>query len=172
MAHPPVIIVDTNDQVVGEAKLDEARQKGFIYRLVFVVAIDKGDRVLLQKRSTHMQLYPSCWDVSAGGHVDDGHGYEEAASYELDEELGVRGVTLHEMGHFYSDAPLWGGILAKRFCKVYRIALDTLPEQLGEEEVEEVRWFTKDELRALVKNHPERVAEGLERSMPYILEVI
>lgn len=172
MAHPPVVIVDINDRVVGEAKLDEARQNGLIYRIVFVVAIDADGRVLLQKRSASMKLYPSCWDVSAGGHVDDGHSYEEAASYELDEEIGVRDAALHEVGHFYSDAPLWGGIPAKRFCKVYRISLDTLPEQLGEEEVEQVRWFTKDALRVLVKNRPEQIAEGLERSIPYILEAI
>ncbi|HSW99977.1 MAG TPA: NUDIX domain-containing protein [Patescibacteria group bacterium] len=171
MTHPPVVIVDKEDQVVGEEMLDEARLRGLIYRLVFIVAVGSDGRVLLQKRSSKMRLWPGCWDISAGGHVDDGHTYEEAARFELEEELGVRGVPLREIAHFYMDTPLWGNVPAKRFCKLYQTSLDALPEGLGEEEVAAVHWFTKDELRALVSSQPTQIAEGLAYSLLYILEI-
>jgi 8-oxo-dGTP pyrophosphatase MutT (NUDIX family) len=169
MVHPPVVVVDTNDQVVGEAMLQEARDKGLIYRVVFVIARNPDGQVLLQRRSPQMPIYPNCWDVSASGHVDGRRSYLQAAQLELLEEIGVQHVRLQEVGHLYTEEPLWGGIASKRFAKLYQVALDELPERLGEEEVTQVRWFTPDEVRTLVATHPEQMAEGLQRSLPYIL---
>ena len=169
MAHPPVVIVDKDDTVVGEAALDEARARGLIYRVVFVVAKRPDGSVLLQKRAPTMQVYPDCWDVSASGHVDDGHGYEEAAHLELEEEIGVHGAQLHEIAHFYTEEPLWGGIASRRYAKIYEITLVELPKHLGGDEVTRVRWFTPDEIRRLAAEHPERVAEGLHHFVERIL---
>lgn len=161
MAYPPVVIVDANDRPVGEAPLAEAREKGLVYRLVFIIAERADGRYLLQKRSSHMHLFPGCWDTAAGGHVDDGNSYEEAAILEAAEELGLSDVKLTELAYFYSDKPVWGGLPAKRFVKIYKMRLDETPTQFAEHEVSEVRWFTGQEIDRLVAEHPERVAEGL-----------
>lgn len=169
MTYPPVVVVDEDDTVVGEAMLADARVKGLIYRTVFVIGRGPDGRILLQKRSPKMQLYPGCWDISAGGHVDGGHEYDEAARLELLEEIGVEHVSLHELTRFFTEEPLWGDIAAKRFVKIYETTIDTLPRQLGEDEVMSVRWFTPDEIDGLVASHPETIAEGLRHSLPYIV---
>lgn len=169
MTYPPVVVVNEKDEVIGEATLADARAKGLIYRIVFIVAKDSAGRFLLQKRAPDMQVYPDCWDVSAGGHVDDGRTYEQAAALELSEEIAVHDAELKEIAHYYTDDPLWGGIKARRFAKIYEIKLQVLPEQLEHAEVREVRWFTKEELADLATRKPGKIAEGLQYALPYIL---
>jgi len=169
--YPPVVIVNENDEVVGEAALADARATGLIYRVVFVVARDSAGRILLQKRSQHMRLYPGCWDVSAAGHVDGGRTYEQAAALELAEELGVHDAELKEIAHYYADDPLWGGVQARRFAKIFEIKLDALPTRLGRAEVSKVRWFTKEELAELAAREPDKMAEGLRYAAPYLLNM-
>lgn len=164
MAYPPVVIVNEQDEVVGEAQLDDARARGLIYRLVFVSAKDDQGRVLLQKRSNLVKLYPNCWDLSAGGHVDDGHTYQQAAELETSEELGISGLALEQIAHFYSDKPLWGNMAAKRFITIFSATLNQLPDKLEAEEVAEVRWFTLDEINQLVSEHPDQLGEGLQEA--------
>jgi len=169
VTYPPVVIVDEKDKVVGEAMLADARAKGLIYRVVFVIASGPDGRVLLQKRSPQMQVYPNCWDISASGHVDDGHDYLEAARLEMVEEIGVDKAPLTEVAHFFTDEPLWGGIASKRYIKIFKTTIDTLPDTLGEDEVVAVQWFALQEIKQLVADDPEGIAEGLRYSLPYIL---
>lgn len=161
MAYPPVVVVNEQDEVVGEALLDDARARGLIYRLVFVAIKDGQGRVLLQKRSNLVALYPNCWDLSAGGHVDDGRTYQQAAEQEMAEEIGLSGLPLEQIAHFYSDRPLSGNLAAKRFITIYLTHLNDLPKQLEAEEVAEVRWFTPEQIKQLVAERPEQIAEGL-----------
>lgn len=165
MHHPPVQIVDENDRVIGAAKLVDVWRRGLPHRIVRVMVEDSQGRVLLQKRSKHMELYPDCWDNSVGGHVDEGETYESAAEREAQEELGVCGLQLKEVASYRTKDELRGRRL-NRFNKLY---VTTVPsgQMFAPEahEVGEVRWFTKDELRRLVREHPEQITDGLEQAM-------
>src|SRR5690606_14997053 len=57
--------------------------------------------LLLQKRSLSKDTSPGLWDVSVGGHVAFGQGYEEAVLRETEEELGIR-VTAADLEYRYS----------------------------------------------------------------------
>jgi 8-oxo-dGTP pyrophosphatase MutT (NUDIX family) len=162
MTYPPVVVVDEKDQVVGHEMLADAQARGLIYRLVFIIAEDDAGRILLQKRAPTMNTYPNCWDVAAAGHVDGGRSYLRAAELELEEELGISGLPLSEVGYFYFDEPRWGGKPAKRFVKIYKVHFNDLPEKLEAGEVSEVRWFTKGQVKDLQTNHPDQTSEGLK----------
>ena len=162
MSHPPVVIVNEQDNAVGEAMLADARARGLIYRVVFVVAQNSAGQFLLQKRAAGMQLFPNCWDTTASGHVDGGRSYEEAARLELEEEVGIHGVPLSEIAHFYTEEPLLNGLRTRRYAKIFRFSWQETPQNIGRDEVSEVRWFTKHEIAELLRTHPEQAAEGLQ----------
>ncbi|MDD5251824.1 MAG: NUDIX domain-containing protein [Patescibacteria group bacterium] len=86
-------VVDENDQVVGEAPVEEAHARGFWHRIAAVYLFDEQGRILVQRRADDGRL-----DHSAAGHVDVGESYLEAARRELAEELGVKDVNLEEIG--------------------------------------------------------------------------
>jgi isopentenyldiphosphate isomerase len=170
MTYPPVVIVDRHDIAIGEAPLREAWDKRLIHRVVLVILENDRGEVLLQRRAAHMQLYPGCWDISAGGHVDEGHDYREAAELEVEEELGIRALPLLlETAYFYTDQSYPNISLVRRFVKIYRANIDSLSLNLEPDEVSDVRWFSPEELDDLMASHPEEIASGLLLAYEHVL---
>jgi 16S rRNA (adenine1518-N6/adenine1519-N6)-dimethyltransferase len=167
MAYPPVVVVDEHDSVVGKEMLAKVWEKGLYHRIAYVIVEDESGRVLLQRRSANMQLFPNRWDDSAAGHVDDGDTYESAAKREAEEELGLTGVTLEEVITYRTNDEFEGRKL-NRFNRVYRARVPSDTQfHAPEDEVSELRWFTLDEVRKLWAEHPEQLTDGLMRNLEY-----
>ena len=58
------------------------------HRAVHIWLTDNEGNFLMQKRSSHKDTYPSCWDVSCAGHFEAGDNSESTFRKELEEELG------------------------------------------------------------------------------------
>jgi isopentenyl-diphosphate Delta-isomerase len=160
--YPPVVVVDENDNEIGSAMLAEVWQKGFYHRIVSIFVTDGQGRMLLQLRGAQVKIYPNCWDQAAGGHVDEGFSYDQAAANELAEELGVHNVPLKQLGTFRSNDKLDDGRIINQFERVYLAELSDGTElKLQADEVSKVQWFTAAELKALISQHPERFTSGL-----------
>lgn len=119
--------------------------EGF-YRLVVHVAIFnlKGE-LLIQKRQNDKSRWAGLWDVSVGGHVVAGETSDLAAERELKEELGVE-ISL--AGRRPSLTLTFGN----GFDDMYAIEqeVDLLKVVLQEEEVQEVRWATIEEVKEMI----------------------
>lgn len=161
MTYPPVIVVNEEDIPVDLAMLAEVWDKGLYHRVVRIMAEDGKGRILLQKRSANMTIFPGCWDNSAAGHVDEGMTYDAAALQEVAEEIGVEHHGLAEIGYFLSKGTHSGRIM-NQFQKVYRLLLDHDPVTKDDHEVAALEWFTIEEVRALVRDHPDLVTPGLK----------
>lgn len=161
MSDPSVLIVDKNDKPIGSATKQESWEKGLIHRIVRFMVEDSQGNILLQKRSDKLPLYPGRWDNSAAGHVDAGEDYINAAKRELNEEIGLDAKTLEKIGDYYNEANhQWRKL--NRFNRVYRLVI--APEQkiiFNPYEVSEVRWFSVNEAKKLIKEHPELTTDGL-----------
>jgi len=168
MAYPPIDIVDEHDNVIGSAMTVEAWKKGHRHRGVYILLEDDQGRTLLQKRAPTMTLFPNCWDISAGGHVDSGMTYEEAARAELAEELNLHDVPLTRVGKYYVEEVMPDERIGNIFFTVFRARLVETPHKLGKDEVSEVKWFTPEELRELLNDRPDRVAASLRRVYDHI----
>jgi isopentenyldiphosphate isomerase len=128
---------------------------------VHVIVKDQEGNVLLQKRSGTVATNPNRWDVSVGGHVDEGEEYIVAARRELEEELGLKNRELVEAGDFYTDTAI-DNIVLKRFVKVYTTTIrhDT-PITFPPDEVLAVKWMSAADIEQFIADNPEQVAEGL-----------
>lgn len=162
MSDALIQIVDENDHPVGQATKQEAWDKGLIHRIARIMIENDKGQILLQHRHPGKSLYPNCWDHSASGHVDAGEEYDTAALRELQEELGISGVKLRLVGGYFTDKT-WHGRQLKRFSKVYKATYNQTPRQLQPTEVDKVRWFTLDEIKALLRDHPDQVTDGLRQ---------
>lgn len=152
--------VDEEDQPIGEASKQEAWEQGLRHRYVRVMIENSEGEILLQHRSPLKELFPDRWDNSASGHVDPGESYLAAAHRKLEEGLDITNVELEEIGHYASDET-WKQHRLKRFTQVYRLRYDDMPESLKDVEVDDARWFTLDEIKKLIRDHPESVSDGL-----------
>jgi isopentenyldiphosphate isomerase len=165
-----ITIVDSSDNVIGSEERSIVYQKGLYHRLVRVLLFNNKGEVLLQWRSATEDTFPNTWDQSAGGHVDANEDYEIVAYRELEEELGVKDVKLTLLGKFYTEGNI-GEKIIKRFNTIFK-ADYTGDFILQEEEVEKVKWFSKEELFKEIEIHPENFTDGLKSILRDYKDVI
>lgn len=110
-----VQIVDRDNREVESLARRIMREQGLIHRASYILVFNEKQELFLQKRTATKDLYPTCWDVAAGGVVLAGESYEDSAARELAEELGVAGVTFTFLFDQYfeeEDNRVWGRIFS------------------------------------------------------------
>lgn len=159
------VINPENGKKTGEiVTKKEAHQKGIWHSSVHIWFIDEDNKkILLQKRCSKKNLFPNMWDISVGGHISSGEEPLTAAKRELSEELGLNSNNYHfiyqtTIKEQFTD----NNILSNEFVHIYLIQsnlnLDDIT--LQQEEVAEVKWYTKQELQIL--NNNKKVIPHLE----------
>ena len=122
------------------------REQGLIHRASYILVFNEQEELFLQKRTATKDLYPSCWDVAAGGVVLAGESYEESAERELAEELGLTGVCFRLLFDQYfeeEDNRVWGRIFS---------CVHNGPFQLQKEEVASGSFMNVSAIFELSKN--------------------
>lgn len=131
--------VDERDRPLGALPRAELRERRLIGRGTFILLFNGAGQLCVHRRTLSKAIYPGYWDVAAGGMVQAGEDYPESAARELEEELGIAGVALHEHGRFFFDEPdnrLWCGVFS---------AVSDAPLVLQPEEVLEARFIAPAE---------------------------
>ena len=132
--------VDHNDQLLGSLPRAQLRERGLIGRGTYILLFNSAGEMCVHRRTLSKAIYPGYWDVAAGGMVQVDETYAESAARELEEELGVGGVTLTAHEQFFFDQPgnrIW--------CAVFSAVWDG-PLKLQPEEVIEARFITVEEV--------------------------
>ncbi len=146
-------IVDDNNQVTGKADRKEIYDKNLPHRIVHVLVFNSSGEMLVQLSSRQKSFRPNYWGTSAGGHVMSGESYEQAATRELKEEIGVEG----KLEPFCEELYVHEGKL-KKFIKVFRTVIDE-GFDLKKDEVEKIGFFPLEVIQDMVNNdenfHPE-----------------
>ncbi len=140
--------VDEADKELGSLPRAELRERGLIGRGTFILLFNSAGELCIHRRTLSKAVYPGYWDVAAGGMVQHGESYAESAARELEEELGIGGVTLREHGRFFFEQPgnrLWGAVFS---------AVSDAPLRLQPEEVLEARFVTIEAALAAAENQP------------------
>ena len=162
-----LIETDENNNIKSPITRHEAHaKKGVYYRTIFILIKNQRDEILVQKRSPTKDLYPNCWDLSVGGHVNFGNSYKDTAIRELKEEMNIDAST--------EDMVLIGEVLVKlptagEFFNVFEYILkDTDKIKACEEEVSSTQWLTIDAIKKSMENktllwyeRPEQVISAL-----------
>ncbi len=118
MYNPGAEIVQIVDRDNREAEMLPRfvmRQQGLIHRASYILVFNDQGQLFLQKRTATKDLYPSCWDVAAGGVVLGGESYEDSAVRELSEELGVQVESMTALFDQYFEEEenrVWGRIFS------------------------------------------------------------
>ncbi len=143
-----VDVIDEHDRLVRVVTRPQMRAERLWHRSVAVAVFGGDGRLLAQRRSAAKDLWPSRWDIAAGGVVIAGEGYLAAAHRELGEELGAFDLVLLDLGgDTYEDADV-----ATR-VRCYRTLCDG-PFRFVDGEVTETRWVTRTELDRLRRDEP------------------
>ncbi len=137
-----VTVVDGENRPVAELPRHRVRSGNLPHRATFIFVFDRAGRVLVQRRTAIKDLYPSHYDLAAGGVVAAGESYEECAEREAEEELGIRGTVLEPKLDFYYEDER-----NRCFGRVFTCVHEG-PFILQPEEVESVAFHTVEEVAA------------------------
>ena len=129
---------------------NETRPAGEYPMIAGVFLFNSKDNIILQKVAYTKKVDAGKWSYSAGGHVDAGESYEQAALRELAEEMGVVASHAEFVGRGYT---LREG-KPREFHHVFKVVSDD-PIVFDPKEVAETKEFTIAELVEQIKTHPE-----------------
>lgn len=137
-------------------------EQGLWHRAVYGFIFNKEGDVLLQKRSVNKKLWPSLWDVTAGGHVLAGEFGMQAIIREIKEELNID-VNEDEVKYLVcsTSSGQKGNIINNHFNEAFIINkdIDISQIKLQKEEVSDIKWFTKKEILDRINNNYEGITE-------------
>ena len=138
------IVVDKNDNVLGyRTRWDCHHDKTLIHRSTGIAVFDDQERILLQKRSKTKDLQPGLWAISVSGHVTKGQTYEEAATREAQEELGVSLLIIFQKKFFLATDK-------ETELSCIFTAKSNGPFKPNPTEIDEVKFVSKNELPRLM----------------------
>jgi isopentenyl-diphosphate delta-isomerase len=148
-----VILVDENDVAVGAAGKLEAHQLGQLHRAISVFIFNSAGEWLLQKRAEGKYHSGGLWTNACCSHPRAGEETAAAASRRLKEEMDLS-CDLRFLFSFRYKAAVGNGLTEHELDHVFSGSSNSVPSP-DPEEVSEWRYFSQQELRALLLTHPE-----------------
>jgi len=146
-------VVDDQDRLLGEATRGEVHGNNLLHRAVHIFVFNHSGELFLQKRSAWKDRHPCLWDSSAAGHVGAGETYENAASREVEEELGVT-MALNAVTKLPASEKT-----GQEFIWLYRAVHDG-PFRLARSEIDHGEYFPTEIVSAWVQARQGDFAPG------------
>lgn len=156
-------VLNEKGEFTGEKETREkCHEKGIWHRAVYGFVFNKNGDVLLQKRSKLKRMWPDMWDVTAGGHVLAGEFGSQALIREIKEELDID-VKDNEIKYLIGSVSsnVKGDIINNHFNECYIVTkdIDISKIKLQEEEVSDIKWFSKEEILNRINNNFEGLTD-------------
>jgi 8-oxo-dGTP pyrophosphatase MutT (NUDIX family) len=161
-----VELVDADGRVLEVVSRAEMRRRpGVRHRCTYVVVVRPGGGVVVHQRAPWKDVAPSAWDIAFGGLCGVGEGWLDAATRELEEEAGLVGVPLVELG-----GGTWTDGHAALVGRAYLATTDAVLAPADGEVVaiEEVPWPELEAWMADREGHGGLVADSPAVVMPLL----
>lgn len=146
-----IIVVDKNDHIIGHIERNK-RKPTDIFRVSALWIHNSKWDILLAQRQKNKESNPSKWSAAAAGTNAEGETYESNIYKEAQEEIGLTDITFEKrmkVDRTDGEFPF--------FCQWYSCTLDRDISnfRIQEEEVQDLKWWRREELRKAIQETPE-----------------
>lgn len=148
-----VVLVDENDQVIGQMEKMEAHEKALLHRAFSVMVFNSNNELLLQKRAYSKYHSGGLWTNTTCSHPRPGETILEAGSRRLNEEMGMT-CELTQAFSFIYKAELDQGLTEYELDHVMIGFSDETPH-LNLEEANAFKWMSMPDLKKDMVEHPQ-----------------
>ena len=148
-----VILVDSNDNVVGTMEKMEAHEKGELHRAFSILIYNSKGEMLLQKRAVTKYHSGGLWTNACCSHPVLAEPIEETARRRLKEEMGID-VSVRYSHNFLYRTALDKNLIEHELDHVFIGKFDGEPS-INETEVEDWKFVNVDWLKNDIAIHPQ-----------------
>jgi isopentenyl-diphosphate Delta-isomerase len=113
-----IVLVDENDNKIGEGGKNEVHAKGLLHRAFSIFVFNDKNELLLQQRAASKYHSPGLWTNTCCSHPRPGEKTIDAAHRRLQEEMGFD-CKLEEIFSFVYKAELGNNLIEHEFDHVF-----------------------------------------------------
>ncbi|RAI99704.1 isopentenyl-diphosphate delta-isomerase [Chitinophaga skermanii] len=162
-----VILVDENDEVVGEMEKIEAHRKGLLHRAISVFIFNKDQKLLLQRRSQSKFHSSGLWTNTCSGHPLPGETPLQAAERRLLEEMGVA-CKLEKRWEVRYELPVNNELIENEYGHVYFGQSDALPA-VNPDDADDYTYLSLNEVQQQVMDYPSKFTPWFKLLLPDVI---
>jgi isopentenyldiphosphate isomerase len=160
MAKKRIIIVNNQDQIIGYKERGSLAPDD-IYRVTALWVTNTQGDILLAQRKLTKDHDPGKWGPAVAGTVDEGDTYDSNISEGAEAELGLVDIQptkgpKRRASNEHNYFTQWYTLVINRPAQDFTTQ---------ENEVEQVKWFTRNELQADLQAHSDQYLTGLDWSV-------
>lgn len=152
MNYTHVILVDEQDNIIGEEEKLKAHQKGLLHRAFSIVIYRKNNNnieILLQKRALTKYHCAGQWTNTCCSHPQKNIKIINCLNTRLEFEMGITDQNLEFADTFIYNEPCKGGLIEHELDHVYLGEFINSPINPNPNEVCDFKW---EPLNALLKD--------------------
>ena len=152
-----IIIVNEKDDILGYKERGTLNPED-IYRVSALWLINSKGDILLAQRSFNKNNDPGLWGPAVAGTNDENEDYASNMVKEMEEELGLTNLSIKQVFKNFKEGK------HKHFTSWFVATFDQdISEfKIQEDEVEQIKWFPKEELKQEFQKFPEKFIVGLK----------
>ena len=148
---PKTIIVDSNDHIIDYKERGDMKKED-IYRVSALWITNSRGEILLAQRHHSKSHHPKLWATAVAGTIEEGETYESNIIKEAGEEIGLFNIKPQlgpkvEVNDEYHHFTQW-----------FFLSIDKNINEfiLAEDEVQDIAWYTPEELKEQLSEDPEK----------------
>ncbi|HKJ15875.1 MAG TPA: isopentenyl-diphosphate Delta-isomerase [Xanthomonadales bacterium] len=166
-----LILVDGKDREIGfDSKKNCHDSSGILHRAFSLFVFNSNNQLLLQQRSAQKRLWPLYWSNSCCSHPRRGETMTQAIGRRVQEELGM-GCSSSYLYKFEYHASFGTEGSEHELCWVFAGQSDE-PVKANNEELNDWRWVTAEELDEELEAHPDRFTPWFKLEWPRVREIL
>jgi len=165
-----VILVDVNDNPIGEEEKLEAHKKGLLHRCFSIFIFNSVGKLLLQRRAKEKYHSGGLWTNTCCSHPSPGENTLDAAHRRLQEEMGID-TELREVHTFVYKAKLDNDLTEYEYDHVFTGICDNEPIP-NPDEISDWKWVDKKWLTEDIKNNPDVYTYWLKDCYGDVVKII
>lgn len=148
-----VILVNEQDQVIGQMEKIEAHEKAVLHRAFSVFILNDKNEIMLQQRAKSKYHSPLLWTNTCCSHQRINESNVQAGKRRLQEEMGFD-TELKELFHFIYKAPFDNGLTEHELDHVMIGYFNDEP-QINPNEVESWKWSSVEAIKNDMQDNPD-----------------
>ncbi len=155
-----VILVDENNNEIGEEEKIKAHKEGKLHRAFSIFVFNSKRKLLLQQRAKTKYHSGGFWSNTVCGHPRPNENYQQATHRRLKEEMGFD-CELEKLFCFIYKTDFKNGLIENEYGCVFIGKFDGNPIPDPEEAID-YKWISLEDLKKDIEKNPEKYTEWLK----------